>query len=80
MPVRIVFFGNSLSTFSARHFAALLAAPGQLVGVVDVPTANRNTTNPLAADLPNFMIEARERGIQTFEPVNPNSPAFIDRS
>ncbi len=78
MVVRIVFFGNSLSTFSARHFAALLAAPGQLVGVVDVPAANRNTTNPLAADLPNFMIEARERGIQTFEPVNPNSAAFID--
>jgi methionyl-tRNA formyltransferase len=78
MAVRIAFFGNSVSSFSARHFAALLAVPCELVGVVDVPAAKKNTTNPLAADLPDFVVEARERSIQTFEPANPNSPDFID--
>jgi methionyl-tRNA formyltransferase len=78
MPVRIVFFGNSLSSFSARHFAALLAVPCKLVGVVDVPAAKNKTTNPLAAGLPNFVVEARKANIHTFEPASPNSAAFID--
>ncbi len=78
MAVRIVFFGNSLSTFSARHFAALFNTPCELVGVVDVPVAKRNTTNPLAAGLLNFIDEAHKRSIKTFEIANPNSPGFIN--
>lgn len=78
MAVRVVFFGNSISTFSARHFAALLDEPCQLVGMVDVPSAKQNTTNPLAAGLLNFVDEARNRSIQVFEPANPNIPSFIN--
>ncbi len=76
MAVRVVFFGNSLSTFSARHFAALLDQPCKLVGVLDVPAAKRNTTNPLAADLLNFVEQARQWGIPSYQPANPNDPTF----
>jgi methionyl-tRNA formyltransferase len=76
MAVRVVFFGNSLSSFSARHFAALLDAPCDLVGVVDVPAAKQNTTNPLAAGLLNFVVEARKRSIPIYQPSDPNIPAF----
>jgi methionyl-tRNA formyltransferase len=77
MAVRVVFFGNSRSTFSARHFAALLDQSCKLVGVVDVPAAKRNTTNPLAAGLLNFTEEARKRRLATFQPSDPNNPAFV---
>ena len=76
MAVRVVFFGNSLSSFSVRHYAALLDQPCELVGVVDVPAAKRNTTNPLAAGLLNFVKEARTQDIPTYQPTKPNNPAF----
>ncbi len=76
MAVRVIFFGNSVSTFSARHFAALLDEPCELVGVVDVPAAKQNTTNPLVAGLLNFVDEARKRNIPTHRPTNPNTPGF----
>ena len=75
--VRVVFWGNSASTFSARHFAALLKPSVELVGVVDVPPAHRRTTNPLPDNLIPFADEARHRGIPTFEPDSPNEPGFI---
>ena len=77
MPIRVIFWGNSGSNFSARYFAALLGTPGELVGVVDGPPAHRKTTNPLPDNLPNFADEARGRGIPTFEPASPNEPGFI---
>lgn len=77
MAIRLVFWGNSASTFSARHFAALLGTPGELVGVVDVPPAHRNTTNPLPDHLLNFPDKARQMRIPAFEPASPNGPEFI---
>lgn len=76
MAVRVAFFGNSVSTFSSQYFAALLDEPCELVGVVDVPAARQNTTNPLAADLLNFVNEARKRSIPTYQPSDPNIPTF----
>jgi methionyl-tRNA formyltransferase len=73
----VVFWGNSASTFSARHFATLLKPSVELVGVVDVPPVHRKTTNPLPDNLPNFANEADERGIPAFEPDSPNEPGFI---
>jgi methionyl-tRNA formyltransferase len=77
MSIRVVFLGNSASTFTARHFRALLETPAELIAAVDVPPASRQTTNPLPADLPNFVDVARQRSIPVFEPSNPNDPAFI---
>jgi len=73
----VIFWGNSQSTFTAQHFEALTDTRCDLVGVVDVPPAKRNTTNPLPDDLPNFVDEARRRDIKTFEPSNLKDPAFI---
>jgi methionyl-tRNA formyltransferase len=78
MPIRVVFWGNSASSFSARHFAALLETPAELVGVVDVPPSRRDTTNPLPEDLPDPVETAHERGIPTFEPDSPNEAGFIN--
>lgn len=76
MPVRIVFFGNSLSTFSAKFFSALLQELCDLVAVVDVPPSLQATTNPLAPGLVNFSATARERQIPCFQPSNPNTQPF----
>lgn len=77
MSIRVVFWGNSASTFSARHFAALLDTPAELVAVVDVPPTRRDTTNPLPDDLPDPVRTARQRGVATYEPENPNQADFI---
>jgi methionyl-tRNA formyltransferase len=77
MAVRVVFFGNSDSTFSARYFAALLDTPCELAAVVDVPAAKQNTTNPLAPGLLNCVVEAQKRNIPTHQPTDPNSSAFM---
>ena len=78
MVVRVVYFGNSTSAFSAGHFAALLNAPCDLVGVVDVPAAKQKTTNPLAAGLLNFANEADKLNIPAFRPIDPNTQIFVD--
>ncbi len=77
MALQVVFFGNSASTFSARHFAALQAAPCALAAVVDVPPAKSGTTNPLPPDLPNFVEAARQRGVPCFEPASASDPASV---
>jgi methionyl-tRNA formyltransferase len=78
--LRVVFFGNSQSFFSNRFFFPLLDAPCNLVGVVNVPPAKRQSTNPwTATSLPSFVDEARARGTPTFEPANPNAPDFIGK-
>ena len=75
--LRVVFFGNSQSLFSNRFFSPLLDAPCNLVGVVDVPPAKRQSTNPwTATGLPSFVDAARARGTPVFEPSNPNTPDF----
>lgn len=78
MTVRVVFFGNSASVFTARHFQALMKIPCVLCGVVDVPAEKRVTTNPLSSDLLDFVRIAQERSIHTFCPAKTDDPAFID--
>lgn len=77
MPVKTVFFGNSASEFTARHFRALLETPCELVGVVDLPASRRVTTNSLPPGLPEFVGIARERGVPIFEPFSPNQPDSV---
>ena len=78
--LRVVFFGNSQSFFSNRFFFPLLDAPCDLVGVVDVPPAKRQSTNPwTTASHLSFVDEARARGTPAFEPFNPNTPDFIEK-
>jgi methionyl-tRNA formyltransferase len=72
-----VFFGNSQSAFSNRFFTPLLDAPCQLAGLVDLPSAKRQSTNPwTATGLPSFVETAHARGVPVFEPPNPNTPDF----
>lgn len=78
VQLRIVFFGNSASTFTARHFAAVLALPCHLSAVVDVPPLQRGTTNPLPACLPDFALMARRRGIPAYAPASPNESRFVE--
>jgi methionyl-tRNA formyltransferase len=75
--LRVIYFGNSQSAFSNRFFASLLDAHCQLVGVVDVPIAKRQSTNPwTATGLPSFVDIAHTQGTPAFEPPNPNTPEF----
>lgn len=77
MVLRVVFFGNSQSQFSNRHFQALLEVPCNLAGVVDVPASERDSTNPASDGSPGFPLTAARRGVVFFEPANPNQPEFI---
>lgn len=79
MPVRVVYFGNSVSAFSARHFEALLASSCHLVAVVDVPGTRRSTTNPLPDGLTSFVDTAHQWDIPALEPANPNEAQFVQR-
>jgi methionyl-tRNA formyltransferase len=78
MAIRVVYFGNSASTFTARHLAALLDTPCDLVAVVDVPAARRDTTNPLPDGLQGLTQTAQKQGIPDFEPASPNKPQFVE--
>jgi methionyl-tRNA formyltransferase len=76
MGLRVVFFGNSASTFSVRYFAALLDEPCKVVGAIDVPTVQQTTTNPLETEKLNFVSLARDHAIPVYQPSNPNAPTF----
>jgi methionyl-tRNA formyltransferase len=73
----VVFFGNSQSVFSSRHFQALLNTACELVGVIDVPPSKRTSTNPSRTDLASFVAVARQRQVPVFEPASPNLPEFV---
>ena len=75
--LRVVFFGNSQSVFSNRHFQALVETPCELIGVVDVPPSKRTSTNPAMTDFPGFVEVARQQGAPVFEPADPNLPEFV---
>jgi methionyl-tRNA formyltransferase len=76
--MRVVFFGNSESAFSNRHFQALWEAPCQVAGVVDVPPARRSSTNPRTlTGVSNFVEYTHGQGILVFEPDSPNRPEFV---
>ena len=70
--MRVVFFGNSESAFSNRHYAALRAAPCTVAAVVDAPPAKRASTNPTAPTT-NFVADAQAAGIPTGAPASPNT-------
>lgn len=75
--LRVVFFGNSESVFSNRHFAALRRTPCHVVAVVDVPPNKRVSTNARASNsAKNFVELARRANIPAFEPPTPNAPEF----
>jgi methionyl-tRNA formyltransferase len=78
VALRVIFFGNSESVFSNRHFQALWEAPCQVAGAVDVPPTRRASTNtrPLSG-VPTWVEMARRQGIPAFEPTSPNLPEFV---
>ena len=77
MTLRIIFFGNSQSVFSNRHFHTLWQTPCDLVGVVDSPPTKRGSTNLLTNPFQSFRELAHQRGIPIFEPPTPNLPPFV---
>jgi len=78
MTLRVLFFGNSESVFSNRHFQALLETPCVIAGVVDVPPNKRSSTNTRAREGAGFVASAHERGIPAFEPTSSNAPEFVN--
>jgi methionyl-tRNA formyltransferase len=79
MALRVVFWGNSHSVFSSRHFGALLGVRCELAAVVDVPASRRVSTNPLPAGLPNFTDVARQEDIPVFSPEDPTADEFVTK-
>jgi methionyl-tRNA formyltransferase len=77
MTLRVIFFGNSNSVFSLRHFRSLTESNAELVGVVDSPARKRGSTNPLSAGLQGFRDHALANGIPLYEPDRPDEPEFI---
>lgn len=76
--LRVVFFGNSESVFSNRHFDALLQTPCKVAAVVDVPPAKRVSTNTnVTRGARTFVELARAQNALTFEPASPNAPEFV---
>jgi methionyl-tRNA formyltransferase len=79
MALKVIFWGNSQSVFSSRHFGALLDVPCDLAAVVDVPPTGQDSTNPLPAGLPIFAQEASWRGVPVLSPASPYQPEFVEQ-
>jgi methionyl-tRNA formyltransferase len=79
MMVSVVFWGNSQSLFSGRHFQALLATPCRLAAVVDVPPTRQDSTNPLPEGVPDFVDTADQMGLPALAPADPGHPEFLAR-
>ena len=78
MRLKVIFFGNSQSVFSNRHFNALAKSACKILAVVDAPAAKRASTNPSKlTDVPAFTETARQLNIAVFEPSDPNSLEFV---
>lgn len=74
----MVFFGNSQSVFTNRHFHALMESPCTVAAVVDAPAARRTSTNPSRADaIAPFTTIAREHATRAFSPPRPNRASFV---
>ncbi|MCO6452788.1 MAG: methionyl-tRNA formyltransferase [Caldilineales bacterium] len=77
--MNVIYFGNSSSVFSNRHFRALQNTNVSIVAVVDAPPTKRISTNRAADDVASdFVTLARRAEIPIFEPSRPNQPAFIE--
>ncbi len=76
--LRVVYFGNSGSTFSNSCFQDLVATPCNVVAVVDTPPAKRRSTNTRGPGaIPDFTTCATSQGIEVLEPEHPGMPEFI---
>ncbi len=78
MKLKVVFFGNSQSTFSNRHFESLTASSCVIAAVIDTLPAKRDSTNP-KADAQPFTERARKLKIPIYEPANSNEPQFVKK-
>lgn len=74
--VRVVYFGNSRTAFSNRHFEALTEASANLVAVVDAPAASISTDRRSTLDSP-ILNTAAGQGIAYFQPDDVNDQAFV---
>ncbi|NQU10174.1 methionyl-tRNA formyltransferase [bacterium] len=77
MTLQVVFFGDSESVFSNRHFRALRRSDGAIAAVVDTPPARRTSTNKDETQGSRFTQAAAGLGIPVFDPDNPNDPSFV---
>jgi len=79
MGLRVVFFGNSGSAFSNRHFGALRESACTIVAAVDTPPAERTSTNPRAGSkgAAPFSQLARRLKVPVFQPVKTDSFRFV---
>lgn len=76
--MRVIFFGNSASTFSNSLFGALSRTEAHIVGAVDVPRGKSfTTTKGSAKEGEDFIRLAKELGTTYFRPDSPNSERFI---
>lgn len=76
--MRVIFFGNSVSTFSNSLFEALAKTGVNIVGVVDTPKEKSFTTVKGSAKGPrNFIQSAKDLGTKCFRPDSPNDERFI---
>lgn len=78
MSIRVIFWGNSQSVFSSRHFEALQCVSCELAAVVDVPPSRRDSTNPLPSRLPDFIDLSKQKQIPVFAPEDPNEADFVE--
>jgi methionyl-tRNA formyltransferase len=75
--LRVVYFGSSQNVFSQRYFEALAETSCDIAAIVDVPTANRSSSNPTKGEGLNYAADAACRGVPVHEPANPNVPEFV---
>jgi methionyl-tRNA formyltransferase len=77
MALKVVFFGNSDSSFSLRHFQVLLKENVELLGIVDSPQGKRGSTNRLPPGLPGLRDMIQGTDIPIYEPESPNDADFV---
>lgn len=77
MALRVVFLGNSQSTFSNCHFQALIKTDCDLVGVVDAPANKRLSTYISPGREQTFIEVANELAVPVFAPLATNESRFL---
>ena len=74
--VRVIYFGNSRTAFSNRHFEALTHTSADVVAFVDSPAASISTDQRGPVD--SYIREAvADQGIPYFRPASLNDPEFV---
>ncbi len=75
--IRVVYFGNSHTAFSNRHFDALTQTSADVVAFVDSPATAVSTDRRATLDFP-VKDSVESRGIRYFQPTDVNDQAFVD--